>query len=117
MLNDKSGFPLPAALPVKNGKFSQQLAIPATVYSIIAQMRFLTISLADSKGLAGDIKAAIKGGQGVLDNNGQTILTGQIPSSVAQSAPAASTTTPTSPTTPVSPTTPTTPTTTPPSAG
>jgi hypothetical protein len=92
MINDKSGFPLPAALPVKNGKFSQQLAIPAAVYSIIAQMRFLSISLADSKGLASDIQDAIKSGQGVLQNNGQTVLSGEIPSSVAASAPAPTTT-------------------------
>jgi hypothetical protein len=111
MINDKSGFPLPAALPVKNGSFSQQLAIPQAVYSIIAQMRFLAISLADSKQLASDIQDAIKGGQGVLQNNGQTLLLGEIPSSVAASAPAptstGSTTTPTSPT-PTSPVLPTT---------
>jgi hypothetical protein len=74
-----AGYPLPTTLEVDaQGRYSDRLAVPAAVFSIVQQSASVVIALVDREDLARDIGGAVQNQEGTLRFPGGTVLEAQL---------------------------------------
>ena len=80
MLNADEGYPLSPITANEDGSFSNRFAIPAAVLELVARVQTVDVSIAPVKTIRKLVSDALEDSALVLEEPGQLVLQGEIPS-------------------------------------
>jgi hypothetical protein len=80
MITDTEGYPLSPIAVDENGTFADRYAIPSAVLPLVARVQFVDVSIAPVKTIRKLVRQALEESALVLEEPGEVVLRGEIPS-------------------------------------
>jgi hypothetical protein len=84
MLTETEGYPLSPIAASENGTYQNRFSIPSAVLPIIARVRFVDVSIAPVEEIRRLVRDALQESALVLEEPGDVVLRGEIPSAAEQ---------------------------------